>query len=169
MDSKLFIIRGSSSFLFVIPVIIKYNIGNYLGSFFNALLIASSFLYNGSYYSIKYETFDFVVLLMIAMHYINNLVINNFLLIFGLYEYKRAGTIKYTKDLSLGMASIKGLVLNYMYSDILIFYILLISIIYGSVIFKVRQYSYYRLNGLNNLLFTYLFHICATNILCISN
>jgi len=165
MDSKLFIIRGSSSFLFVIPVIIKYRIGNYFSSFLNALLIASSFLYNGGYYSIKYETFDFVVLLMIAMNYINVVFINNFLIVFGLYEYKCTNSIKYTKDFSLGMATVKGLVINYMYSDILTFYLLLISIIYGSVIFKVRQYSYYRLNGLHNLLFTYLFHVCATNIL----
>lgn len=161
----LFMVRGSSSFLFVIPTIIKYRVGNYLGSFLNALLVLSSFLYNGSYYSINYETFDFVVLSLIGMNYINQIFINILLLLFGYYEYQRVNSIKYTKDLSLGMATVKALVISYTHSELILFYLLLISIIYGSLAFKVRQYCYYYLNGTYNLLLTYLFHICATNIL----
>jgi len=167
-ENLLFFVRGSSSFLFAIPVYVSYIYGNYSAFVLNTLLILSSFLYNGGYYSIRYEQFDYLVITLIGVNYINQIFINTLLLLLGYYEYQRTKSIEYTKDISMMMGAVKGIVVTYYHSELIILYLLLMSIVYACTIRAVRRFFYYRYNGLHNLLFTYLFHICVTNILCIS-
>ena len=163
-------IKGSSSLLFVIPTIKAfYSSKLLLWKWSNLLLIVASYLCNASEYNECFMFFDYFMIWLTSISYINHFYMNFFMYLCLINEYEHTRTIETSKNLALGTAVIKSIIKTYYYVDKPYYYAVVISSVSAVGIYKIRYDLHKNNNHTYNLALTYLMHICITSILYISS
>lgn len=160
-----FLVRGSSSLLFIITVAKSLYCSNLIAwKLSNSILVVASFLCNATNYHYPFLLLDYAAIFLVCTSYLNNYYINVPLYLSIAYEYKYISKIDVTKDVAFGLAVLKTLINTYLYVDNYHFYPLLVCSVSSVIVYKIRCRLHECDNQKYNLLLTYLFHICITNI-----
>ena len=169
MDLAQFI-NGSSSLLFLVSTGKAFHASKLIAwKASNVTLVVTSFLCNAYGFEKTLLLLDYLTIYMISASYIQTFYINIPYTVVLVYEWKMYGQIENTKNLAFATAITMSIVNTYLHVSKTYSYLLVISFIGGSLIYKIR-YSLYNTNKKQNILWmTYVFHICMTTILYISS
>ena len=104
-------VKGSSSLLFIIPVIKSFHCKTLLcWRLFMTQLVVVSFLCNANDFAPNYLFWDYLTIFLVQCSYINNLSINSPLFALLIGEYYTTQSIEYTKDLSFVISITKSII-----------------------------------------------------------
>ena len=163
-------IKGSSSFLFLFPIIKFYHFNqNYLWKLSNIILCIASYLCNAYDYTPILLSFDYFAICFVGLCYINNIYINVPLLALVMFEYKKRNAIQNTRFILPLSASLKHAYNCHFYFNDDYIYLSISSFSFATVIYTIRYYLIKNRINEYNLITTYLFHICITILLYVSN
>jgi hypothetical protein len=169
MDLAQFI-NGSSSLLFLVSTGKAFHASNLITwKASNVALVVTSFLCNAYGFEKTLLLLDYLTIYIISASYIQTFYINIPYTVVLVYEWKMYGQIENTKNLAFATAITMSIVNTYLHVSKTYFYLLVISFIGGSLIYKIRYSLYNRNKNQNILWMTYIFHVCMTTILYISS
>lgn len=160
-------VKGGSSLLFIIPFIKSLYCSKILAwkaSIF--ILTAMSFLCNANDNKQPYLFLDYFAIFLTTISYVNRMELNILFYLLIIYEYKKYNSIERTKNISFVFTVIRSFINTYYYVGNSYYYVLVISSVTGTVIYKIR-YNLYDKQYYRRL--TYLFHVCIMNILYITS
>ncbi len=157
---------GLSSLLFIFSAIRSIQVSKSIYWIIaNHLLIGSSFLYHGQEIQTNpYLQFDYVIILLINLAYMNNLYMTIFGVELAIYEYLLQTNIEFTKNLFTISGFIYGMHNNYN----LYFYKLCWNILMCICMYTYRYYLIlYDMEYYNNIriYITLIWHILTFNLL----
>lgn len=156
---------GGSSFLFIIPTIkVLFTSNLMFWKLSNIFLVISSVLCNAYKYNYGLLVFDYFMITMVSVSYINNININMLIGILFYLECIIKNDITMTKNIAF-ISSVSLIAINtYKYYPVL-FTQYIASLIIGVISRYIRNLPAYINNNTIGLLLTSIWHICITNIL----
>jgi hypothetical protein len=161
-------INGVSSLLFVISTIKAFiSTDLILWKLSNAVLVISSHLCN-AYSFEKYLLFDYIMIYLTSLSYLNNSTLNSACILSGIYEYIKSESIENTKNITFGITLLKSIACAYIYIDNQHFLVILGVSSVGLIIYKIR-YGLYLTDPRKTWYLTWIWHSCVTTILYISS
>jgi hypothetical protein len=161
-------INGVSSLLFVISAVKAFMASDLiLWKLSNTVLIISSHLCN-AYSFEKYLLFDYVMIYLTSLSYLNNSTLNSALVLSGIYEFVNTESIENTKNVTFGITLLKSITYAYIYINNQYFFIIVGVSSMGVIVYKIR-YSLYLVDPIKTWYLTWIWHACVTTILYISS
>ena len=161
-------INGVSSLLFIISTIKAFISSDLiLWKLSNSVLIISSHLCN-AYSFEKYLLFDYMMIYLTCLSYLNNSTLNSVLVLSGIYEYINKESIEITKNITFTLTLLKSITCTYIYINNQFFFIIVGVSSMGVIVYKIR-YSLYLIDPRKTWYMTWIWHLCVTTILYISS
>lgn len=163
-------VNGASSLFLIISAIHAIRKSKLLlWKITNVILIVASYLCNSSNYNPYYLFFDYLMITLVCMSYINHYKTNFLLTSLLLLEYFNTKSIATVKVISYISSTGLAIYKTYIYVDKYHFNLLLVSSLTGFTIYIIRYSFIEKNNTYSNFLLTTAMHICATNILYVSS
>jgi len=165
--SNIKLYKGMSSLLFIAPSIVSIKCSNNIyWKISCSTIVIYSFLCNAYEYESKYLLLDYINIYSISVSYINNFYLNSLLTLLLVIECNIQKKLNIMHNIAFIVALYKSCKNTYIYNLYYYNSLLCFSTI-GSSIYLIRLH--YVNNEYINLLLTIIWHICITNILCVSS
>ena len=136
----------------------------------NALLVVVSFVNNASQCDPIFTLADHLTIYSIGVSYINSFYPNLLSFVFLTYEYATTRSVRYTAQTTFVATGILSVVRTYERLDAYDGHCLLAMFLFGTLVFKVRDYLFYsQMHPGFQYVITYLWHFTAMKVLCVAS